>query len=133
MGFHNDVQAQTELRLIKDVDDQRGLTPEIGEHVLTLWNDPGIQKAWEKKAEYQVIESNAAYFNRIEAITKPDYVPTDSDILLSRVRTTGIVEEQYRIEGVTFEIIDVGGQRNERKKWIHCFEDVNAIIYVAGK
>ena len=23
----------------------------------------------------------------------------------------------------------MGGQRNERKKWIHCFEDVTAIIF----
>jgi len=27
-------------------------------------------------------------------------------------------------------MIDVGGQRNERKKWIHCFEGVRAVIYV---
>jgi hypothetical protein len=26
----------------------------------------------------------------------------------------------------------VGGQRSERKKWIHCFEDVNAIIFIAA-
>ena len=26
-------------------------------------------------------------------------------------------------------LFDVGGQRSERKKWIHCFEDVTAIIY----
>ena len=25
-----------------------------------------------------------------------------------------------------FELIDVGGQRTERRKWIHCFEDVTA-------
>ena len=26
-------------------------------------------------------------------------------------------------------MFDVGGQRSERKKWIHCFEDVTAIIF----
>ena len=26
-------------------------------------------------------------------------------------------------------LFDVGGQRSERKKWIHCFEDVTAIIF----
>ena len=25
--------------------------------------------------------------------------------------------------------MDVGGQRSERKKWIHCFEDVTAILF----
>ena len=44
------------------------------------------------------------------------------DILYSRVRTSGIVTERYNIDGTTFEMYDVGGQRNERKKWIHCFE-----------
>jgi hypothetical protein len=29
-----------------------------------------------------------------------------------------------------FRIFDVGGQRSERKKWIHCFEDVHAIIFI---
>lgn len=28
-----------------------------------------------------------------------------------------------------FRMFDVGGQRSERKKWIHCFEGVNAIIF----
>ena len=29
----------------------------------------------------------------------------------------------------TVRLFDVGGQRSERKKWIHCFEDVTAIIF----
>ena len=29
-------------------------------------------------------------------------------------------------------MIDVGGQRSERRKWIHCFEDVTAIIFVVA-
>lgn len=26
-------------------------------------------------------------------------------------------------------LVDVGGQRSERKKWIHCFEEVTAILF----
>jgi hypothetical protein len=29
-----------------------------------------------------------------------------------------------------FSVFDVGGQRSERRKWIHCFDNVNAIIFV---
>uniref|UniRef100_A0A1I7VDF1 Guanine nucleotide-binding protein alpha-7 subunit n=1 Tax=Loa loa TaxID=7209 RepID=A0A1I7VDF1_LOALO len=32
----------------------------------------------------------------------------------------------------TDEVIDVGGQRSERKKWIHCFDNVNAIIFISS-
>ena len=28
--------------------------------------------------------------------------------------------------------MDVGGQRSERKKWIHCFEGVTAIVFCAA-
>ena len=30
---------------------------------------------------------------------------------------------------ITSRMFDVGGQRSERKKWIHCFEGVTAIIF----
>lgn len=29
-------------------------------------------------------------------------------------------------------MLDVGGQRSERKKWIHCFEDVTAIVFLVA-
>jgi guanine nucleotide-binding protein subunit alpha len=29
-------------------------------------------------------------------------------------------------------MFDVGGQRSERKKWIHCFENVTAIVFLAA-
>ncbi len=31
-----------------------------------------------------------------------------------------------------FDQIDVGGQRSERRKWIHCFEDVMLLIFLAA-
>lgn len=88
-----------------------------------------------------------------------NYKPTDQDILLTRIKTTGIVEVSFIIKKVhfryvswlpefrlarlfiqklgnqtidPFRVFDVGGQRSERKKWIHCFEDVNAIIFIAA-
>ena len=33
---------------------------------------------------------------------------------------------------VHFRLVDVGGQRSERRKWIHCFEDVSSIIFLAS-
>jgi GTPase SAR1 family protein len=68
----------------------------------------------------------------IDRIAEPAWTPKDDDILRSRVRTTGIQEESYRIDTVEFAIFDVGGQRNERKKWIHCFDNVTAVIFVAA-
>lgn len=52
--------------------------------------------------------------------------------MLVRKRTTGIIEEHFIIRSTKFHIFDVGGQRNERKKWMHCFERVTAVIFVAS-
>ena len=87
---------------------------------------------WSRRSEFQVIESIKYYFDRIGVIKQPDYVPTQDDILHSRVRTSGIVTEQYEIESVDYEMYDVGGQKNERKKWIHCFDNVTAVVFVAA-
>merc|ERR1712176_1141566 len=45
------------------------------------------------------------------------------DILRTRVKTTGIVEVHFSFKDLNFKLFDAGGQRSERKKWIHCFED----------
>ena len=31
-----------------------------------------------------------------------------------------------------FTVVDVGGQRSERRKWIHCFDDVRAVMFLVG-
>lgn len=33
---------------------------------------------------------------------------------------------------LVYRMFDVGGQRSERKKWIHCFEGVTAIIFIVA-
>jgi hypothetical protein len=29
-------------------------------------------------------------------------------------------------------MVDVGGQRSERRKWIHCFESVTTVIFLVA-
>jgi guanine nucleotide-binding protein G(i) subunit alpha len=68
----------------------------------------------------------------IERISSHDYSPTEQDILRSRVKTTGILETKFKAGGLSITLIDVGGQRNERRKWIHCFENVTSLMFVVG-
>ncbi|KAK4814141.1 hypothetical protein QYF61_009060 [Mycteria americana] len=69
------------------------------------------------------------YLDSLDRIGAADYQPTEQDILRTRVKTTGIVETHFTFKNLHFRLFDVGGQRSERKKWIHCFEDVTAIIF----
>merc|ERR1711871_1938778 len=72
------------------------------------------------------------FFENIDRISAADYEAKDQDYLRTRVRTTGVVTSAYKIKSVNFEFYDVGGQRNERRKWIHFFDDVTAVMYVAA-
>ena len=69
-------------------------------------------------------------FDNIDRIAEPDYKPSLEDVIITRVRTTGVNETEFEVSGTKFRLVDVGGQRNERRKWIHCFEDVTAVIFV---
>jgi guanine nucleotide-binding protein subunit alpha len=59
-------------------------------------------------------------------------MPDDQDVLRSRVKTTGITETTFIIGDLTYRMFDVGGQRSERKKWIHCFENVTTILFLVA-
>uniref|UniRef100_A0A915MRG0 Uncharacterized protein n=1 Tax=Meloidogyne javanica TaxID=6303 RepID=A0A915MRG0_MELJA len=73
-----------------------------------------------------------SFLDSIDRISNPTYRPSDHDILLTRIRTTGVNEQTFTINAMKFRVFDVGGQRSERKKWIHCFENVDSIIFVAA-
>jgi len=70
------------------------------------------------------------FLNEIDRVGQENYVPDNNDILYVRYRTTGMTEKEFRIEGAIFKVHDVGGQRNERKKWIHFFDGVTAVLFV---
>ena len=36
------------------------------------------------------------------------------------------------IELSYFRMVDVGGQRSERRKWIHCFENVTSVMFLVA-
>ena len=103
---------------------QSGLTLEAAQLMTILWNDAAVQSCFSRSIQYQVNDSTSYFLNNLCRISKPDYVPTEQDILKCRVRTTGINETSFYCKGMLFVMVDVGGQRSQRKKWLHCFDDV---------
>ncbi|SPN97445.1 probable G protein alpha chain [Cephalotrichum gorgonifer] len=100
--------------------------------IKALWQDQGVRKAMEKGNEY-ALHDNLAYFcDDLDRLWAASYVPTDQDLLRSRLRTTGITETVFDLGQLTYRMFDVGGQRSERKKWIHCFENVNCLLFLVA-
>ena len=108
------------------------LPPDVADAIRGLWKDPGIREAVSRSREFQLNDSAIYYFNAIDRMCSTGYMPTDQDILRSRVKTTGITETTFRVGELTYKLFDVGGQRSERKKWIHCFENVTALVFLVS-
>ncbi|XP_030557920.1 G protein alpha q subunit isoform X2 [Drosophila novamexicana] len=100
--------------------------------IKTLWSDVGIQECYDRRREYQLTDSAKYYLMDLDRVAQPDYLPTEQDILRVRVPTTGIIEYPFDLEEIRFRMVDVGGQRSERRKWIHCFENVTSIIFLVA-
>ncbi|KAG9509572.1 hypothetical protein GZH46_01902, partial [Fragariocoptes setiger] len=105
------------------------LSPELAKVMQSLWADAGVQRCFVRSNEYQLNDSAEYFLNSLSRISHPNYVPTQQDVLRTRVKTSGICETKFKYKGIPFRLVDVGGQRSERKKWIYCFEHVTAIIY----
>ena len=114
-------------------DMQGNLLPQLGDAIKTLWTSAAVQQGVARSAEYQLNDSAPFYFQNIERVAARGYIPTVEDILRSRVKSTGITEAAFPMAGgLSCKMFDVGGQRSERKKWIHCFENVNLVFFVVS-
>ncbi|CAD5218088.1 unnamed protein product [Bursaphelenchus okinawaensis] len=109
--------------------DEGELPPEMATIMKRLWADEGVQYCLARSREFQLNDSAAYYLNSLDRISQSGYIPTQDDVLRTRVKTTGIVETHFTYKDLHFKMFDVGGQRSERKKWIHCFEGVTATIF----
>jgi hypothetical protein len=72
------------------------LLPDVAEQIALLWADP-ILKVIYQQANSIGLGDNAGFFlDNVARIANPSYVPTDEDIVKSRIRTTGIACSRTR-------------------------------------
>ncbi|XP_061787984.1 guanine nucleotide-binding protein subunit alpha-13-like [Nerophis lumbriciformis] len=100
--------------------------------IKALWADSGIQNAYDRRREFQLGESVKYFLDNLDKLGEPNYLPSQQDILLARKPTKGIHEYNFEIKNVPFKIVDVGGQRSERRRWFECFDSVTSILFVVS-
>lgn len=131
---YKDPQNEENANLIRQIDHETVTTFEqqFVEAIKALWADMGIQECYDRRREYQLTDSAKYYLDDVDRLTQPDYLPTLQDILRVRTPTTGIIEYPFDLDSIIFRMVDVGGQRSERRKWIHCFENVTSIMFLVA-
>lgn len=106
------------------------LDAEITDIIKRLIEEPAVIKLLNQHGpEFYILDSAVYFFSSIDRISKEDYIPDDMDILRTRRQTSGIFDTKFQMDDIDIHLFDVGGQRSERKKWIHCFDNVTAIMF----
>jgi len=133
---------EEEIREVRDrvarLNDKQTFTEEHCRDFQRLWADPHIKKTMEYRNQFQLIDTAEYLFDHMDKYWREDYVPTFTDLIHCRQRTTGVNKIQFTLsnkQGTVeeiYEIFDVGGQKNERKKWMHFFDNTAAIIFVVA-
>lgn len=115
-------------------EDFKALTAADAQTMAEFWANPDVQTIYGRKNEFYLPDSCKYFFAHIGRIATAGYVPAVDDIVRTRQATTGIHEYAFDIQdkNIMFRMIDVGGQRSERRKWIHCFEHVTSIIFIVA-
>lgn len=122
----------TMVTQLRELDESVRLDEPTAANIQQLWNSEFVQAMWNRRNEFYILDAAPYYFNNADRFAEDDFIPTEEDAVMARVRTTGIVVSEFDQEGIHYRIVDVGGQRNERRKWMHCFDDVKAIIFCAS-
>jgi len=103
--------------------------------IKALWRDMVFQKTISNSSKFQLQECVIPFMQGCQDYPKwggPSWIPSIDDCVRSRIRSSGIIEVEFEYEGTKFRVYDAGGQRAERRKWIHAFENVTALIFVAS-
>nr|CAD2155883.1 unnamed protein product [Meloidogyne enterolobii] len=100
--------------------------------IVQFLNCKCVKAACSRLMEFYVPDNTTYLLSQVSRIIHPEYSPSLDDIIRARASTKGIYEIIFSFRQFTIRLIDVGGQKTERRKWIHCFEGVTAILFIVS-
>jgi len=121
------------------VEEQQQDLTELAMHIGFLWRLKCVQTTIKLRHKRFTVPDGMEYFyDSLDTVFTAGYSPSIEDILRLRIRTTGMIEQRFTIlspnhvDQYHLSLIDTGGERNERKKWVFSFESVDTVIFVAA-
>jgi len=96
------------------------LLAEMRTIIRDLLGDKGVQECISRDFEYYNLDSSRYFLDRSNDIMACDYLPNNEDIVRARKISTSMEEitftKKMKKSDMVINLIDVGGQRSERKK-----------------
>lgn len=103
------------------------------DNICELWSDKSVQRTMrERMSDFDVCDSVLYFLDNLGDLSPPFDTPTVRQVLATCRKTTGIVQTYVSFRDVRLHLVDVGGQRNERKKWSFAYHDVNMVLFVVA-
>ena len=108
-----------------------------GDSVEYFWDMACVQDTYDKRNSFYLPDSADYYFAHASRICATDYEATEEDYIMTRVRTIGMHTTRIKDNStpVVYNVVDVGGQKSERRKWGQNMEaagKVKAVLYMAN-
>lgn len=134
MDFENEEVGQLARRLAQShLSDLQTSSPEIGAMIKRLWAEEAMKITYSERDRLFNLNDGAGYlWDAIDRIYAPDYIPSEEDLLRVRIRTIGFDEATFTYKKSKFRVVDVGGQRTERRRWLEILQASTAVIFVAS-
>ncbi|CEO97605.1 hypothetical protein PBRA_000951 [Plasmodiophora brassicae] len=107
-------------------------TSDVASTLSRFWNDSNIKRVYEKRKIFHLGNHVEYFMQQVDKVAQANWRPDDVDLVHFRVRTTGILDQKITLKNQMFRIVDVGGQRSERRKWISQFGDVSSVVFVVA-
>ena len=128
-----DTEEILNFEVSMDIDDLQ-INDKMVSTIKLLIDDPITKKLLtdrcvEKSRNFYILDSANYFFDNFDRIVDPNYLPSVTDVLRTRKQTSGIYDIKFNLEDINVHLYDVGGQRSERKKWIHCFDNVTVVMF----
>lgn len=126
-----DDELAEKAKALLDKDSTTGMEASDADMIRTLLEQEPVKKLLLRQ-DFYIPDSATYYFDNMHRFCDPEFESTEEDFLMARARTTGVNAVTLKVPPKQWEVIDVGGQRSERKKWINFFDNVDAILFVVN-
>eukprot|EP00924_Labyrinthula_sp_SR-Ha-C_P011763 maker-scaffold_69-snap-gene-0.52-mRNA-1 protein AED:0.05 eAED:0.05 QI:96/1/1/1/0.8/0.66/6/59/381 len=104
--------------------------------ILNIYNNSKtFRRLLELRTEFSLFETWEHFAKKLSEYPMwggPNWMPQNSDLLHSRIRSTGHSDFLFQQQNTYYELIDIGGQRTERKKFFFLFSEMDCLIFVAS-